>query len=498
MTRFHDLGQQPYAILENQADRILRDAERELAIPSSERRLRQLENGRVTSYDVVDGIATITIDGVIRHGATWFGLNPQVVEAQVLAAAEDEDVEGIFLDIHSPGGTVYGTASLGDAVALAASTKPVMAYAGNLVASAAYWIASAATGLFVGKTAHVGSIGVISGIVDIHRYYEQQGFDVTLIRSRPGKAPGTPGDKPRPEEAEAIKADVNKFFDLFVATVSEHRGLTGAALERVITGATWIGQEAVDLGLADKVSSRAEALRELRQWVGQDGEAASGPKTTFDAAVGAAASTGEGETVGEKNDTTPKSVQSIAELEAQYPELAKQLTLAAAKRGAEEERNRAARIREMALPGQEALVAKLIDGGASVEDACVQLLADAKQNPPKAATSAPQPLLQAATPDRVGQLFTEANAPVPKFGSTEQVTAPSNHSQANGSKPLEEDAARLVALFSEEDRKGAITKAAREEWVKREAALRVRYGGFDGYVGAMLGLAYELSGSELV
>jgi len=79
----------------------------------------------------------------------------------------DPSVRGVLLQVDSPGGSVAGVAEAHSAVSdLVAAGKPVHVHAGNLMASAAYWIASAASAITVGRSASVGSNGVYTVVYD--------------------------------------------------------------------------------------------------------------------------------------------------------------------------------------------------------------------------------------------------------------------------------------------------------------------------------------------
>src|SRR5690606_30919548 len=76
-------------------------------------------------------------------------------------ALANPKIRGIVLEIDSPGGEATGINELGKMIAAGARQKPVIAYGGGMVASGAYWLASAAGEIVVDETAMLGSIGVV-------------------------------------------------------------------------------------------------------------------------------------------------------------------------------------------------------------------------------------------------------------------------------------------------------------------------------------------------
>ncbi len=103
-------------------------------------------------------------------------------------ALADETVGAILIDIDSPGGSVYGVGELADEIYRARAQKPIVAIANSLAASAAYWIGSAASELYVTPSGEVGSIGVWMAHEDWSKNIEEAGVKVTLISA--GKCDG--------------------------------------------------------------------------------------------------------------------------------------------------------------------------------------------------------------------------------------------------------------------------------------------------------------------
>ena len=66
------------------------------------------------------------------------------IEAALIAARDREDVQAVFLDVDSPGGTVNGTPELAALVADVSKAKYTYAFTDGQMCSAAYWIASQA------------------------------------------------------------------------------------------------------------------------------------------------------------------------------------------------------------------------------------------------------------------------------------------------------------------------------------------------------------------
>jgi len=213
-----------------------------------------------------DGVAYVPLHGTIVNRAGFIerasgAVSPQTVQEQLRSAAADEEVGRIVLSIDSPGGTVAGTMPTANAVAEVAGEKEVVAVAENTVASAAYWIGSHATRLVVGKGAQVGSIGVIAVHRDYTGHLEEEGIESTIVRIQGDKALGHPEEPLSDEAREQWEERLSGYYDLFVEAVAGSRGIDENTLREDIGSRSYLGREAVELGLADEIGSLAAVLQ---------------------------------------------------------------------------------------------------------------------------------------------------------------------------------------------------------------------------------------------
>jgi len=206
------------------------------------------------------GVAVIPIHGSLMRG-TFFSDYDDIGDA-LDAAVSDASVSSILLDVDSPGGEVRGMFDLADRIYSARGAKPIVAHANDQMTSAAYALASSADEVVASPTASLGSIGVVAMHVDQSAAAEKAGLKMTEIASGAQKTALTPNrplsDLGRAVLEKAVTSSADQFFDL----VSRNRGLSVDAIRDQEAG-IFFGQEAVDNGLADRVASRSEVLREL-------------------------------------------------------------------------------------------------------------------------------------------------------------------------------------------------------------------------------------------
>ena len=206
------------------------------------------------------GVASVLLHGVCgRHLSEMAmecgGCDVDRVAGAVRAANLDPEVRAIVLDCDSPGGSVAGVADCARAVR--SSEKPVVAYCGDLCASAAYWIASQADYVVCGETAELGSVGVYCAFLDESRAYDKAGLRVDVIASGGNKGAGTRGTSLTEEQRDLLQAQINELAEIFkAAVVSARPDITATLLD----GRTVVGESAVKAGFADSLGDGAAAV----------------------------------------------------------------------------------------------------------------------------------------------------------------------------------------------------------------------------------------------
>jgi signal peptide peptidase SppA len=220
-------------------------------------------------YTLDNGIATIPIYGVMSKRMNMFsefsgGTSTQLLRTHIQAAIEDPDVKGIFLDVDSPGGAVEGTKELADYVKEARDIKPIVAFTDGLIASAAYWVSSAASEIVGTDLSQAGSIGVAAVHNDYSRRNEEMGVKKTHIYSGKYKRLAN-SDEPLSEEGKSYIQDMlDTYYKIFVDDVASNRGASSEDTMKMAEGKIFIGAQARDIGLIDHIGTREVAMERLR------------------------------------------------------------------------------------------------------------------------------------------------------------------------------------------------------------------------------------------
>lgn len=175
------------------------------------------------------------------------------------ALIADDQVGAVVLDIDSPGGMHWGTPELHAKIRAGREIKPVVAVANSLAASAAYYIASAASQVVMTPSGQVGSIGVFRTHVDTTAAEEAEGVKVTHIIAGKYKAEGL---LPLTPEAEAaMQQEVDTCLDQFIADVAKGRGVSASVVRKTYgEGRVVLAKDALAAGMVDRIATLEEVL----------------------------------------------------------------------------------------------------------------------------------------------------------------------------------------------------------------------------------------------
>lgn len=222
--------------------------------------------------DAPMGIAVIPIYGTLvrraigleaASGLTSYG----EIAAMIEAAVNDPTINGILLELDSPGGEAGGMFELARQIRAANAVKPIWAIASDSAYSAAYALACSASRLYVTETAGVGSIGVIAMHVDQSVHDAQAGYRYTAITAGDQKNDFSPHEPLDAEAASRLKAEVDRLYGMFVDHVATMRSLEPRFIRSTQAG-LYFGSDAVNAGLADAEGSFSSAIQDFAAFLG--------------------------------------------------------------------------------------------------------------------------------------------------------------------------------------------------------------------------------------
>jgi len=217
----------------------------------------------------VNNVAVLPLFGTIFPRANLMTDMSGATSAERFGSAfsslvNDPEVNAIVLDVDSPGGQINGVEELSRKIFDARGTKPIIAVANHIMASAAYWIGTAADELVISPSGEVGSIGVFAVHKDMSAALEKDGIKVSIIKAGKFKIEGNPYESLTEEARSAIQLKVDEAYDGFIDAVARNRGVKQATVRNDFGEGRMVGsRQAVRLGMADRVGTLEETIVHL-------------------------------------------------------------------------------------------------------------------------------------------------------------------------------------------------------------------------------------------
>lgn len=211
-------------------------------------------------------VGVLRLDGVVSAGSqdSLFGsggIDPVSAAETLRDADADSGIDAVVLRVNSPGGSPAASWEIYQAVKQ--MNKPVVVSVADVAASGAYYFSSPADLIVAAPSSQVGSIGVILSAQDLSGLYEKLGIGYTVLTKGEYKDIGNPAREMTQEEKDILSAQMETIYRQFITDVADGRkNLERAQVEALANGLTYPGEEALRLGLIDKVGSYADATDE--------------------------------------------------------------------------------------------------------------------------------------------------------------------------------------------------------------------------------------------
>ncbi len=199
-------------------------------------------------------IARIEITGSIA-GET----RKRVLEA--LKTVEERKFPALLLRIDSPGGTVGDSQEIYSALKRLREKVKIVASFGNISASGGVYIGMGAEHIVANPGTITGSIGVIIRGNNIERLLEKVGVSFEVIKSGPYKDILAFDRGLTDPEQQILQDLIDTSYQQFVETVAQARSLAVEKVKSFADGRVFTGQQALELGLVDRLGTEEDARR---------------------------------------------------------------------------------------------------------------------------------------------------------------------------------------------------------------------------------------------
>ena len=210
-------------------------------------------------------IARIEINGAIA-GAT----RKRVLEA--LKTVEERRFPALLLRIDSPGGTVGDSQEIYEALKKLQRKTKIVASFGNISASGGVYIGMGAEHIVANPGTITGSIGVILRGNNLERLLEKVGVSFKVVKSGPYKDILAFDREITESEKTILQELIDVSYQQFVQTVADGRKLAAETVRSFADGRVFTGQQALALGLVDRLGTEEDARCWAAELVGLDPE----------------------------------------------------------------------------------------------------------------------------------------------------------------------------------------------------------------------------------
>jgi protease-4 len=189
---------------------------------------------------------------------------------ELTKAAADADVRALLVRINSPGGTVTAA----DIICRELETwkretgRPVVAVMLDVAASGGYYVALAADTIVAHPTSVTGSIGVIMVSLNAEGLMQKIGLAAATIKSGERKDMGSPLRALTVEERKIFQSVIDSLYAQFVAKLVASRRLAPETARAIADGRIYTAQQALELGLLDRVGYMPDAIEAARRAAG--------------------------------------------------------------------------------------------------------------------------------------------------------------------------------------------------------------------------------------
>jgi len=236
-----------------------------------------MENGfdlPVTPY-----VARVKVEGTIMETedtgsifAQTVGYDHQKTLDYIDALIESDSNRGIFLEVDSPGGSVYETDELYLKLMeyKEKTQRPIWTYMGSYACSGGYYISMASDYIAGNRNGWTGSIGVIISTVNYSELFDKIGVEEINITSGANKAMGSAGIEMTEEHRELMQGLVDEAYEQFTGIVADGRSMDINKVKELADGRIYTTTQAYENGLIDEVAEYEDTKAKFAAELGEE------------------------------------------------------------------------------------------------------------------------------------------------------------------------------------------------------------------------------------
>lgn len=218
----------------------------------------------ITSKNNKKKIAIIYAEGDIITGKSKDkSMGAETISEAIQKAANDKTVRAIVFRVNSPGGSALASEVILHEIELAKAKKPIIVSMGKYAASGGYYISCLADKIYAEPYTLTGSIGVFGMYFNVQKLINNKlGVKVSVVKTNDYSDFGNIFRQMTPTERKYITFQIEDIYDQFITHVAAGRNLKKEFVDSIGQGRIWVADDALKLGLIDKIGGIDDAIAE--------------------------------------------------------------------------------------------------------------------------------------------------------------------------------------------------------------------------------------------
>ena len=219
------------------------------------------------------GVAVLVFEGMIAEGGNRrspvFGqaVGDRPMVKLIRKLRKSSKIQAVVFRINSNGGSAVASENILRELVALHKAKPLVISMGPVAGSGGYWISTTGRRLFALPTTITGSIGVLSILFNLSDFLREQGLTIDFIKHGESADMGSALRPLTDKEKKMIEENIDFLYRKFLDRVAEFRNMSAERIHELGEGRLWLGQEAVDRGLADESGGLYDAIVHVKDIV---------------------------------------------------------------------------------------------------------------------------------------------------------------------------------------------------------------------------------------
>lgn len=214
-------------------------------------------------------VALVYASGPIHTGESTFqSIGSTTLTRWFRKIRKDKSIKGVVFRVDSPGGSAVASDIIRREIFLTKKEKPVVVSMSDVAGSGGYWISLASHRIIAQPQTLTGSIGVISGKINMITLYQKIGVTAEKLTFGRHADIFSTFHRLTLEERQLLKDQISQIYNQFLSLVAEARNKPKEEVQKIAKGRVWTGAQALQLGLVDDLGGLTLALNRVKELAG--------------------------------------------------------------------------------------------------------------------------------------------------------------------------------------------------------------------------------------